>query len=163
MTVTPNVVLLSAGTPPQSALLDSLPNLTSGSSQVDLIVRKAPEPWMADLGVDVTSLVTGLRYAAGSAGSAGSELLQQGRRAHKLRLLAASRADASLQTWLLIRWNTAVAQKFQTADLVVALDQAAVYSLWKVAQTREDGDFVLGLTEATLRYEKILERTSPTR
>jgi hypothetical protein len=42
-----------------------------------------------------------------------------------------------------------------TADIVVALDTAAVYTLWKVAQERSDGDFVFGLTEALARTRRL--------
>jgi hypothetical protein len=154
MTFAPRTTLLSSGTPSQSALHESLPGLLSHGCTVDLIIRNMPEPWMADLGVNVTSLSLGNEMVV--------DFAQQRKGSHLpgLRRLAVRGADPALQTWLLIRWNAKMRKKFEDADIVVALDQAAVYTCWKIAQSRDEGEFVLGLTEANLRCAALIDRRS---
>lgn len=146
-------IMLLAGTRPNLvALQNMVPPLARPGVEIELAMRRTTSDDLSGLPL---SDAYALRAPVADAPSLSPEWMASTWRSRVLPRIAARR-DPVLETWVLSRRSPRVWEALLNADIVVALDRFAVYTAWRVAQERPDGDVVLGLTEAGLRLDRIL-------
>ena len=152
MTTTPISILLIAGNRLSPvALEEGIPPLLAQGATIELATRRKLETDLSDWPIKAYQIRPRVEVPGAKLSPSWVQSVWRGRVVRRL----ARRKDATVATSMLAMRDPDVVKGLWSADIVVALDTAAVYTLWKVAQERPDGDFVFGLTEALARTERL--------
>jgi hypothetical protein len=141
--------MFSVTEPPRIAMETYLPRLVELGCEVELVTRRAKEPTTDNLPV------TAHHARAGVAGDPArlTPRWLTGVWRHRVIRRAASKAKPLMATWLVCSRDDHVLSAARDADVLVALDRYAVYTVWRLAKRNTDAIAVHGLTEAVLRLE----------
>ena len=146
------IFMLAGGHPSLMSLEAGLPPLIELGAKIDIATRRKPQTDSYDWPIHAYQMRPRVE---GSFNRLSSQWFQSVWRGRVVRRIA-RRQDAATATTMLAFRDPDVLNSFLTADIVVALDQAAVYTVWKAAQERSDGSFVFGLPEALVRTKHLL-------
>ncbi len=143
------VLMVSVIEPPRIAMETYLPRLIELGAEVELVTRRANEPTTADLPV------TAHHARAGVTGDPARFTPRwiRGVWRHRVIRRLASKSKPLMATWLVASRDDHVREAARTADVLIALDRYAVYTVWRLARRNRDAIAVHGLTEAVLRLE----------
>ncbi len=146
-----NLLLLAGSRLSPVALRDGIPPLLALGATIELASRRKLETDVSEWPIKAYQIRPRVQDPGPKLSPSWVQSVWRGRVVRRL----ARRKDATVATSMLALRDPDVVNALWTADIVVALDTAAVYTLWKVAQERSDGDFVFGLTEALARTRRL--------
>jgi hypothetical protein len=144
------VLLFSVQAPPRTALESSVPELVELGAHVQLAAVRRPAVAAADLPLEAWRVRTGVD---GRPGRFSRQRLRSIWRTRVIRKVAA-RCKPAVAAWLVCSHDPRVIASVGSADMLVALDKLAVYTVWRYAQRYPRPDAVYGLTEALIRCRK---------
>lgn len=142
------VLLVSAMAPPSVALASSVPQLVALGAHVELAALRRPT-LPAGLQLDTWRVRPGVSPRPGRLSP------RRVQRAWRTRVIGrlATRCKPPLAAWLLCSHDPRVIASVREADILVALDRYAVYTVWRFARRDRRLGAVHGLTEAVLRCQ----------
>ncbi|MEU4778200.1 glycosyltransferase family 1 protein [Micromonospora sp. NPDC023633] len=136
-------VLLVAGTPPQPGILSgAVRRLREQGARVYLVGALNPDELPADLGVDgLCALPEAIAKTAPSR--------------------TALRAGPGERVWARIRREPWLRERYRSADVLVAMDAHAIYTVWRLAQRNRTADARYGVAAAVQAIAERKMRPAP--
>lgn len=148
----PITIFMLAGSQPSLMALEAgIPPLLDLGAKVEIATRRKPETDFGDWPVTSYQLRPRVDEPVQRHSPRWIQSVWRGRVVRRL----ARRRDTSTATMMLAFRDPDAFKGLSTADIVVALDNPAVYTIWKIGQRRSDGDLVFGLPEALIRARKL--------
>jgi hypothetical protein len=128
------VLLVGVALPPRLALEAAVPALRAAGATVDAVVTRAPGTAFTGLDVRTVRVAKLLRSPSGRKPRRGTPLwLALAVRWRVLRL-AQSRSGPMLSAWRILRQDPQLRRLAREADVVVALDRLAAYTVWRLSR-----------------------------
>jgi hypothetical protein len=140
------VLLLGAGRPVRSALLESVPVLQGAGARVYLGLMRPSGPEVSGVGLD------GVRVLQASYGPPGTTRFSLpwlvALPARLSGRLIARRADTSWRLWNAARRDSWLREHAAEASVIVALDPSAAWTVWQLARRHPNAAAIHGLAAA---------------
>jgi hypothetical protein len=141
------VLLVAAADPPRDVLAAALAEFAAAGADVDLALARDRKGTVT--GLPLRSIHVLRRPAGRLRAGLPAAALRPGwwRRAARTgaSLAVTRRGDLALRTWFAARWDPWVGQELRRADVLVALDRHAVYTVWRLARRVPGAAAVHGL------------------
>jgi hypothetical protein len=128
-----SVLLVGVAVPPLLALESAIPAFREHGAAIDVATIRPWPPALRDLGVRTSRTPVLLRYPPGGVRRGSPRWALAAVRWRVLKIVQ-PRTGHALRTWRLVRQDPVVREMAQRADVMVALDRHAVYSVWRLAR-----------------------------
>jgi hypothetical protein len=146
------IFMIAGGHPSLMSLEAGIPPLLELGAKIDIATRRKPQTDGYDWPINAYQLRPRVEGQFNRLSTQWVQSIWRGRVVRRI----ARRKDAATATTMIAFRDPDALNSFLTADIVVALDQTAVYTVWKAAQERSDGAFVFGLPEALVRTKHVI-------